>query len=318
MSRDAMSRHHILIGAAMRTHHHLLVAAAVLCVALPLPRAAEGQLGGLIKKKVAEKVAERAGVDKADGTPSNAARYTEATIGAALDARTLDATLRGTSAMMQRLGELDALRREVTALVNAGPAGAAGRQYEETRARVLACRAEHLDRLDRERMEALEREMRRPSVPSARIDRFENAQIALQQAVLALQMKGDTAGVRRSYREFFRAEGGPRVDPAADSAAAARACEAMPDVPDGLRRAARADSLREHVRALEATVVGAGVEASGLPAHQFNLARERLLTFRLDAASGVTRPWSREEYDLLESRREEIDAHYRVLAPVPL
>lgn len=302
----------------MRTRHFFLVVAAVVAAALPLPRTAEAQFGSLIKKKVAERVAERAGVEKPDATPSNAARYTEATVGAALDARTLDATLRGTGAMMERLGELDAVRRELTALVNAGPAGAAGREYEETRARILACRAEHLDRLDRDRMKTLEREMRRPSVPSARIDRFENAQIALQQTVLALQMQGDTAGVRRSYREFFSAEGGLRVDPAADSAAATRACGAMPDVPDGVRRAARADSLRERVRALEAAVVGAGVEASGLPAHEFNLARERLFTFRADAAGGVTGPWSREERELLESRRREIDAHYRALSPAPL
>ena len=37
-----------------------------------------------------------------------------------------------------------------------------------------------------------------------------------------------------------------------------------------------------------------------------------------ESLDGAELALTRKEYDLLESRREEIDAHYRVLSPVPL
>lgn len=297
----------------MRTRVLLLAAAA----AVAIPHTADAQLGGFIKRKVGEKVADRAADKVAPGPPTHAARYTEATIGAPLDAATLDATLRGLQAMTGEFERAAALNREAAELsrgLSGGGADAA--RHARAASRVAECRAAFLDGLDHQRLREAERKIHHPSVPDARIERFEEAQIALQNDVTQLSERGDTAGIHRRYAQFLQAEAGLRVDPAADDAAATRQCGAAPPPPASLGARARVDSLRERARAVEREAVQAGVRASGLPAQRFNLARERLLTWRADGGTRGRGPWSPEERRLLESREAEFTRQGRALNPL--
>jgi hypothetical protein len=277
---------------------------------LALPSVAHAQLGKIIKQKVTEgvtrKAREQAGVTRATQT-HHAERYTEATIGRELDEATFNATLRGMSAVQREFAGVQAERTRLSARVNellptAIPLDSA---WRERRARIEQCQQSYTNELMQRRQAELQARAVAPSMSQEQI----RLMIALTDSATQAAQRGDSVAVERLNRRVMKLTTG--IDVAADSAAAARRCGAIPARPaaalelEGVR--AQIDTLMARERAIQEQTLPNAARASGLPPLRFALARERILTWYADQSGGgdMSR-WPRREREMFERRRDEI------------
>jgi len=131
----------------------------------------------------------------------------------------------------------------------------------------------------------------------------------------AAQQKGDTAEMRRLALSLAKAQG---IDPAADTAAAIKACGARPPQPAWL---VEQDSLRERsrridgqIRQLENDAATAGATTSGMAPKEYALARERLVNWYHETHGGsAIQAFGSDERKLLESRKGDIERYKKAL-----
>jgi hypothetical protein len=131
-------------------------------------------------------------------------------------------------------------------------------------------------------------------------------------------MNKATAGYNRAALIFISA------DSHADSAAVNQQCGPRPHEPAWLPKAkaaaAREDSLRVQVRALDGEIASAGATASGMPPEKYALAKERVLNWAyeenaFEEASGGSRvqDFGDAERKMFEAHKAEIKKFERLL-----
>ena len=297
--------------------------AAMLVTAAPAP----AQLRGMIKKKIAEKVVDKALPAKEEpvspGTSKRATRYTPAVVGEELTADVLDATIRGMRVEVATYSRSDSLGNEISALLSRRASAEVEADYREKRERAEQCRSEFFPQLEQKYFEDMERRVRKPSSPVSAIQRWEEARMRYQQDLVTAMTRGDTAGIVRLRRSFWQSQG-IVLDTKADTAASEKACGPMPPKPAGVAARERADSLTALSRRLQEQYADSGAAASGLTAIKYSLAKERLRTWwddrntrkeaskgtrdkgTLQNAAAAERFWSEPETKLLESRRAQL------------
>ena len=310
-----------------RSRALIIVAVATLAFAPP----AAGQIGGLIKKKVAEKVVDKV-VDKAlpdkpdatsSGSSKRATRYAGAVVGEELTSDALDATIRGLRIEVAIYSRSDSLAQQSNALSSRAPSGDEERDYRDKLARVEECQAAFFPSLEQKRFQEMEQRIRKPSSPVSAIHRWEEARVRYQQDLTAAMMRGDTAAIVKLRRSFWQSQG-IAVDTKADTMAAVAQCGALPPKPASMAERERADTLRVLSRRLQEQFADSGAAASGLSAMKYSLAKERLRTWWEDVnerralgkgakdkstaehVAVAARFWADREQNLLESRRSQL------------
>jgi hypothetical protein len=87
-------------------------------------------------------------------------------------------------------------------------------------------------------------------------------------------------------------------------------CGAIPPRPAAAvereRIRAEIDSLMARERTIQEQTLPKAAQASGLPPHQFALARERILTWYADQTAGDLSRWSKREREMFQRRKDEI------------
>ena len=276
---------------------------------LAVPSLAHAQLGKLIKQKAAEaagkKAMEKAGVSKGART-YHADRYTEATIGQELDQKTFDAALRGMSAVQNEYTGVQAERVRVSSRMNdlqptAIPLDSA---WRENRARIEQCQEDYVDGLMEKRQSELQARAIKPSMDQKTILLV----VSLTDSGAKALQRGDSVEARRLNQRVVQLTTG--IDFAADSAAAVKKCGAVPARPAAAlaveRLRSQIDSLTAMERTIQEQTLPKAAQASGLPARQFALARERILTWYADQTAGDLSRWSKREREMFERRKDEI------------
>ena len=309
----------------MRGLSTLVAGAAVATLVTAAP--AHAQLRGMIKKKIAEKVVDKAVPEKdapaSVGNSKRATRYTPAVVGEELTAEVLDATIRGLRVEVATTARGDSLGNEISALLSRRASAEVEAEYRTKRERVEQCRSEFFPKLEQKYLEETERRIRKPSSPVSTIERWEEARMRYQQDLVAAMTRGDTAGIVKLRRSFWQSQG-IAIDTKADTVASERECGSMPAKPPGVAARERADSLTALSRRLQEQYADSGAAASGLSATKYGLAKERLRTWwddrnaRKEASKGThdkstrenaaaaERFWSEREQTLLESRRTQL------------
>ena len=277
---------------------------------LAVPSIVHAQLGKIIKQKAAERAAreaaQRAGVSQGTQT-HHAERYTEATIGQELDEATLNAVLRGMSAVQREFSGVQAERVRLSNRVNellptAIPQDSA---WRERHARIEQCQRDYTDALMQRRQAQLQARAVAPSMTQEQI----RLMMALTDSGTKAAQRGDSVAVERLNRRLMQVTTG--IDVAADSAAAARQCGELPARPAAAlelqRVRAQIDTLMVRERTIQEQTLPNAARASGLPPQRFALARERILTWYADqSAGGDMSRWPRRERELFERRRDDI------------
>jgi len=277
---------------------------------LTVPSIGHAQLGKIIKQKAAERVArkaaEQAGVSQGTQT-YHVERYTEATIGRELDEATLNAVLRGMSAVQRDFAGVQAERVRLSNRVNellptVIPLDSA---WRERRARVEQCQQDYKRELMERRQADLQARAIAPSMSQEQI----RLMMALTDSATKAAQRGDSVAVERLNRRVMKVTYG--IDVAADSAAAARKCGEVPGRPAAAleleRVRAEIDTLMVRERTIQEQTLPNAARVSGLPPLRFALARERILTWYADqSGEGDMSRWPRREREMFERRRDEI------------
>lgn len=280
------------------------------------PAVADAQIGGLIKRKAAEKVAQKVddALGKKDSTPPQAAgargrdgrrRAPLQPVNETIDAPTLDALLRGLGPMTVTLRQADSLHRVVASSGGVDSlalreAASYARDFEQKQ----PCYDMAFEQMDFQRLQEASRIAHAPSASVESMRAYEDAQIAMDEKRNRVSNPLSSEERRRLVREFLLTRANMRVNPAADSATVAKECGPAPRLSEAGRRAARNDTLVMRARVLEQEAGEAGVRASGMPDHRFFVLRERLYIWmkQRDAIQ-----WSAAERGLLENRRAELE-----------
>ena len=289
----------------------LLAALALSLVLLPAP--ARAQVGGLLGR-AAKKAATKVVDNPANSPSSNNAGPRLA--GPELTEAQLGGVLRGLAAMATRLDSADAVAQQVTALNGRIGTASDAHQAEQDRwndldSRTRQCWDEAQGRLNQSHQQQMQQYMM--TKPEA-MQQLQEATIEMGRQQQALLARNDTAGLRRLGEEFqakqMKLMG---VDLHADSAAVRKECGSSPAKPawmvelEGLR--ARRDALQESERALEQRAGDAGWQASGMTRPDFDIARERVLTWWESKGRG----FGDAENRLLSAHQAEIQRVKRAL-----
>ena len=301
----------------------------VALLGLLVPAAAHAQFGGLIKRAIGEKVAEKVGEKDprpdsgaARGRAGRAGRMRPAGMPMAsiqLTADTLDLALRGLDALARGLSRRDSLGAVADALgrrlVEVSSAnGDLSRSFHEKAASIHTCREEVFTTFANKRGKDLQ--ARLAADPTLQ-RRYAESYARYASAASDAAAKGDTVTLRKLQLEYYRSVLGPGFSSRQDTVAATTKCGPEPAMPAAL---AREDSLRrESQRATEArrdAEIAARADAlaqSGLPAEKFDAARERIESWYLGRKTGRVSGYAPYEEDGLTAQLPRIERIMRAL-----
>ena len=305
----------------MRIRRITFACAAIL--ALTLATGANAQLGGLGKgllKKATDKAANKAAdkaVDQAmpDGPASTTGAYAPEVIGTPISADTLDLVLRGLNAMSAHLAPIGPLSTRQQALQESLNKSQNAHEKERQRwddatRKVEDCQAQFFQALGEQRQNDMQKKMAEMQGDQKKMAEMANSAAEFSRRSAELQQKGDVAGVEKLMRDYYAKMFG--IDLKADTAAAAAKCGAKPPKPAFLAEqetmSGEIDSISKQIREREGAAESVGAKASGLSAHRFALARERLFTWRSDTYGGrPSKNFSSQENALFQAHRAEIE-----------
>jgi len=305
-----------------------LAAAAIASTLLATP--AHAQWRDLIKKKVAEKVAEKVSGSKPDSNSTVAAnskrasRYVPAVVGEELTEEVLDAAIRGMQAEVASGGRADSLDREIDLSLKQRGSVDELQAYRAGADRHRTCVASYLIQLESKILMDMSTRAHNRSATPAQMKKFEDGYSGYLTALTALMQRGDSAGAVKLRRDFWHSVGRD-IDTRADTLAAEKAgCGTDPVKPAGVVAEERVDSLRAASRYFREQYHEQGAKASGLTAVRYSLAVERVRTWWDDmrernaardrSASKDTREhaavaehfWTDRETKLLQTRRDRL------------
>jgi len=253
---------------ASRLSRAIIAAILVSFAASPV----DAQIGGLIKKKAAEKAAQKV-VQQNQATDPKDVPLTE-------DA--FRALLKGLEAERPRAEKARASWRRADSLEKGAQQLQESHQteyveYEKRSDAVNECQSAEGSRLSQVRQEEVEKKQNDPML----IARIQTAAMQHAQASQALMAKNDTVGLEKENAAYMK-----RIaqiagqDLGADSIAIAKKCGSVPPPPAWLTQKERmerdAQSARADFRMADSEIIGAGAQASGMNIERYAQARERL------------------------------------------
>lgn len=275
---------------------------------------AQAQFGGLIKRAVAGKAADKV----ADKVGPKAPRAG----GEAFSATTLQQVIAGARASESVLAHRDQLvqRRatEQEALNTLGSQnGATQRAYEEANGKILDCRQASFNASSEKREAQMKARM---TADPQNMARMQMIAMKYSKTIADAQAHGDTAGVMRAQLAMQNEIMGTNVFAAAkaDTAAADAKCGKLPKKPASLvaeeQKRDLVSALDDSVRTIEAQAVTAGASASGMDQVRYLELKERLVTIlgQIDGGRGPV-SYDDAEIDLVKQHRAEIDQIRRAI-----
>lgn len=307
-----------------------IVVAVAATVSLAAP--ASAQLRGLIKRKIAEKAVEKVTGPKADSarpvstssSSKRAARYTSAILGEELTEDVLDAAIRGMQAEVASTGRADSLDREIEVLRKQRATVAGEQSYHAGMDEYRKCVGAFLTQLESKVLMEMSTGAHRRSATPSEMKKWEDGFVAYTTELTKLMQQGDSAGAVKLRRDFWHSMGRD-IDTRADTLAAEKAgCGEAPTKSKGVLAEEKMDSLRNVSRKFREQYHEAGAKASGLAAHTYDVAVERIRTWwddmrersnaadrsaSLDTrehAAAAARFWTERENKLLQSRRDRL------------
>ena len=294
-----------------RLRRNVLAALAALAIgAAP----ASAQLGGWVKKKVAERVADRAdqAVEKVAPTTALGAPFTADDLDRVLRSLELAAAARGRADSLTRLAE--PLQKRVSEIhqsrsdeINA---------YNKAKIKLSECRGDFVKSKskvdDAKNKAALEKLMPILHADPEKARQFGQEGAQMQRAVHEAVTRGDEAEANRLQAAYYK-KWGLDVAPIVSEADIARQCGGPPAVPPVV---AERDSLQHRVadletrrRAAQAAAQDSARISSGLPQQQYFVMAERVERWHAIAVKNERGPkfWTDEENALFEARRARIE-----------
>ena len=307
-----------------------VLTAASVVASLSLATPAHAQLRGFIKKKVAEKAVEKVAGSKADSTlpvstsSKREARYTPAILGEELTEDVLDAAIRGMQAEVASTARADSIDREIDVLRKQRAAVDEQQTYHADIDRYRQCVGAFLGQMEGNLLREVSIRAHRSAATDAEMKKWEDGYVAYTTELTGMLQRGDSAGASKLRRDFWHSIGRD-IDTRADTLAAEKAgCGAAPTKSKGILAEERMDSLLNVSRQTREQYHASGAKASGLAAHRYDLALERIRTWWDDMrerASAGDRPasretrehvaasvrfWNERENKLLQSRRDRL------------
>ena len=288
----------------------LLASAAVLLTAAP----ASAQLGGWVKKKVAERVVDRAdqAVEQVAPTTALGAPFTADELDRVLRSLELAAAARGRADSLSRMAE--PLQKRVSEIHQTQSEQIEA--YNKAKIKQSECRAAYVKSKnkvdDAKNKAALEKLMPILHADPAKARQFGQEGAEMQRAVHEAVTRGDEAAANRLQAAYYK-KWGLDVAPIVSEADLARQCGGPPAVPPAL---AERDSLQHVIagletkrRAAQAAVQDSARIASGLPQQQYFVMTERVERWHAIAVKNERGPkfWTDEENALFEARRARIE-----------
>ena len=289
------------------------VVPALLAMLLAAPTA-QAQFGGLIKRAVAGKAADKV----ADKVGPKAPRAG----GEAFSATTLQQVITGARASNAVLAHRDELVQRRTTEQQALNAltsqnGGTQRAYHEANGKILECREASFNASSRERDAQMKARM---TADPQNMARMQMIAMKYTKTIADAQQRGDTAGVMRAQLAMQNEIMGTNIFAAAkaDTAAADAKCGKLPKKPASLvaedQKRALVSALDDSLRTAEAQAVSAGASASGMDQVRYLELKERLVTIlgQIDGGRGPV-SYDDEEIDLVKQHRAEIDPLRRAI-----
>lgn len=270
---------------------------------------AQAQFGGLIKRAVAGKAAEKAAEKVAPQESKPMASGEE------LTSTTLDQVIAGARAANGMLARNVENRRRLDTLTaqlhrmreqNQPTWGA----YREANSKIESCRDISFNQ-SREKREA--QVHAHTSTDPANMARMQATAMKYGQRIVQAQQRGDQAEVARLQMAMQSEIAGVDLVGAAhaDTVAADAKCGKLPPKPAKLAaeeaQAAHIDALSDSIRTVEAQAVDVGAQASGMDKVRFLEQKERVLSIlgSLDSRSGPV-SYGKGEVELVRQHREEL------------
>ena len=288
----------------------LLACAAMLLAAAP----ASAQLGGWVKKKMAERVVDRAdkAVDQVAPTSGPGTAFTAEELDRVLASLELAAAARGRAdslskvadPLQKRVGEIHRSRSDE---INA---------YNKAKIKLSECRRDFVNSKskvdDAKNKAALEKLMPVLHADPEKARQFGQEGAQMQRAVHEAVTRGDDAAANRLQAAYYK-KWGLEVAPIVSEADLARACGGPPAASPVL---AERDSLQRIIadledrrRAAQAAAQDSARIRSGLPQQQYFVMAERVERWHAIAVKNERGPrfWTDEENALFEARRARIE-----------
>lgn len=289
------------------------LAAAGLSAALLIPTTAHAQFGGLLKK-AKKAVSGDSSSGAATGKPSSA-------FGPELNAHTFAAVMKGLNAELPLKQKHDAVVRQISDAQTARTRLLHSRQpewnaYQKATSDHERCASAAWQEVDRNRDAAMQKKQQEMMSSPGGMQKMQQDALELTQQMAALMQKGDTAAAQRLQIEFARKSLG--LDPKNDTIAVEKQCGKVPAKPAWLVQAdglyARVDTLNHQVADLESTTSTRGVQASGMSAVDYNLARERIVNWYYGGDSHTKyQQFGADERKMLEAHQADIKRVAEVL-----
>lgn len=276
--------------------------------------AAQAQFGGLIKRAVAGKAADK--VEDKVGPKAPAAG------GEAFSATTLQQVIAGaraTNAVMEHQKELEQRRNAVETELgslshqNDGTRNA----YAQANEKILDCRQLSFSQSSKQRDAQMKARM---TADPQNMARMQIVAAKYGKVMSDAQARGDTAALARAQLDMQRELMGSDIYAMArsDTAAADAKCGKLPKKPAALaaedQKRAEAAALDDSIRTAEAQAVNAGAQASGMDKVRYLELRERLASI-MSAVDGerLSVSYSDQEMDLVKQHQSELDPLRRAI-----
>ena len=290
-------------------HRSVLVALGLLLPVTP----ASAQLGGWVKKKVAERVVDRADKAVEQVVPTTA-------LGSAFTADELDRVLRSLELAAASRGRADSLAKLATPLQMRvaeihQTQGDLIDAHGKAKIRLSQCRSDYVKsrgKADDPKNDVAARKIAELVKDPERARQFGQEGVRMQRVVAEAVERGDQAAADRAQKEFYR-KFGIDMAPSVSEADLARQCGGPPTVPPVL---AERDSLQHLVaelesrrRAAQAAAQDSARIASGLPQQEYFVRTERIERWHAIVVRNERGPkfWTDEENALFEARRARIE-----------
>lgn len=284
------------------------LAALGLAAALLLPTTSHAQFGGLLKKARKAVTGDSSSASSGgNGRPSSA-------FGPELTPQTFAAVMKGLDAELAPKQQRDALARQSdetqttrSKLLQAHQAELDA--YQKAQSDHQQCTDAAWSRISDEHQAAAQKKQQEILSTPGGMQKAQQDAMALAQQMRALMQKGDTAGAQRLQMTYAQRNLG--LDPRADTLAVEKQCGKDPAKPAWLVQsdalAARVDTLDRQISQLESTIGTRGVQASGMSAVQYNLARERIVNWYYGGASHTSvQQFGADELKMLNAHEGDI------------
>jgi hypothetical protein len=300
----------IMLG-SIRLHRSLLAASFALVISAG---PASAQLGGWVKKKVAERVVDRAdkAVDRIAPTSGPGTAFTAEELDRVLSSLELTAAARDRADSLTKLA--DPLQKRVSEIHQTRSEEI--NTYNKAKLKLSECRAAYVKSKstvdDAKNKAALEKLMPTLLADQEKARQFGQEGVQMQRAVHEAVTRGNEAEANRLQAAYYK-KWGLDVGSVVSEADLARHCGGPTPVPPVL---AERDSLQHLIadlesrrRAAQAAVQDSARIKSGLPQQQYFVMSERVERWYAIAVRNQNGPrfWSDEENALFEARRARIE-----------